>query len=155
MRTWKEAFRDGLVSGTAASAASATALTVCGRLEGSGPAAPTNAISHWLWGERAMLVNRATARHTLAGYAIHHGASIFWATLYEKFLAGGRKARPAAEVAAAAGAAAGIACFVDYRLTPRRLRPGFEKRLSRASLLAVYGAFAAGLAAATLVRQRR
>lgn len=153
MRSWQEAFQDGLVSGAAASAASATALAVCGGVEGSGPAAPVNAISHWLWGERAMFVNRATARHTLAGYAIHHSASVFWATLYEKFLAGSRP-RSAGRVAAAAGAAAGIACVVDYYLTPQRLRPGFEKRLSRASLFAVYAAFAAGLAATTLARQR-
>jgi hypothetical protein len=35
---------------------------------------------------------------------------------------------------------------VDYRLTPRRLMPGYERRLSQPSLLAVYAAFAAGLA---------
>jgi hypothetical protein len=35
---------------------------------------------------------------------------------------------------------------VDYRLTPRRFMPGYERRLSRRSLGAVYAAFGAGLA---------
>lgn len=154
MPTWRQALRDGVVSGTAASATSTAALALLGQLQDGSPVAPTNAISHWLWGDGAARVDRATARHTLAGYAIHHGASVFWATLYERYLAdpGGR--RPATRVLGDAALAAALACAVDYTLTPRRLRPGYEKRLSRGALAAVYAAFGAGLAAATLARRR-
>lgn len=41
-----------------------------------------------------------------------------------------------------------MACWVDYKLTPRRLQPGFEQRLSTPSMVAVYGSFALGLALA-------
>jgi hypothetical protein len=43
-------------------------------------------------------------------------------------------------------AVAAVAYFVDYRLTPRRLMPGYERRISGRSLLAVYASLAAGLA---------
>jgi hypothetical protein len=54
-----------------------------------------------------------------------------------------------------AAATSVLACFVDYRLTPDRLTPGFEKRLSRRSLFVVYALFAAGLAAGTLLQTRK
>jgi hypothetical protein len=41
---------------------------------------------------------------------------------------------------------ASIACFMDYGVARGRLQPGFEKQLSRQSLLVVYSAFALGLA---------
>jgi hypothetical protein len=47
-----------------------------------------------------------------------------------------------------------LACVVDCTVTPPRLTPGYEKRLSRRSLALVYLAFGAGLAA-TLLRPRR
>jgi hypothetical protein len=53
-----------------------------------------------------------------------------------------------------AAAASAVACFTDYQLTPPRLRPGFEERLSRTSLLMVYLAFGAGLAAGACLNRR-
>lgn len=153
MTSWRQALRRAVVSGSAASAASTAALAVCGRYEIGSAAAPTNAISHWFWGERAMRRDRASLRHTLLGYGIHHLASIFWATLYEKYAAPAARSTP--EVLAAAAAVSAIACFVDYRMTPQRLRPGFERRLSREALLMVYAAVGAGLAVATLAERRR
>jgi hypothetical protein len=47
---------------------------------------------------------------------------------------------------AAAALTAGFACWVDFRIARGRLQPGFEKQLSRRSLLLVYAAFAVGLA---------
>jgi hypothetical protein len=72
--------------------------------------------------------------------------SIFWAVLYEKLR---RRALPLVVVPPAAATAV-AACVVDTCLTPDRLTPGFEKRLSRGSLLFVYAAFAAGLAVSAL-----
>jgi hypothetical protein len=41
---------------------------------------------------------------------------------------------------------------VDYHLTPRRLRPGFKKHVRTPSMFIIYGAFALGLAAASIIR---
>jgi hypothetical protein len=44
---------------------------------------------------------------------------------------------------------------VDYKLTPRRLQPGFEAQLSKKSLVYVYAAFAIGLAIGARITARR
>lgn len=152
MRTWQAALRDAVVSGSAASVASAAALALLGEAENDSPSAPVNAISHWLWGDRATHVDGASLRHTLAGYAIHHAASVFWATLYEKYFADEGGAKPWPAVLRDAGLVAAVAAFVDFELTPRRLTPGFERRLSPLALAGVYAAFAGGLAAGSVAR---
>src|SRR5690349_6161664 len=146
MGTWRRASRDALISGSAASIASTSALLVCGALEGGGPLAPINAISHWYWGERAARRSGPSFRHTVMGYVTHHAAAIFWAVFYEKLFGPRRRAGVDARALADAAMISALACFVDYRLTPRRLTPGYEKRVSRTSLFAVYAAFAVGLA---------
>jgi hypothetical protein len=146
VKTWPQAMRDGVVSGTMASALSTAALGARGLQETGSPYAPTNAISHWLWGERAARQDGPSARYTLLGYAIHHASSIFWAVFYEKYF--GRKADEKEIVPSMAGglAVAGAACLIDYQATPERLQPGYEKRLSGKSLLLVYGVFGLSLA---------
>jgi hypothetical protein len=52
-------------------------------------------------------------------------------------------------------AAAGIACFVDYQLTPKRLTPGFEHRLGRPEMANVYACFALGLMIGSMVMRRK
>jgi hypothetical protein len=52
-------------------------------------------------------------------------------------------------------AVAGLACFVDYKMTPHRLQPGFEKRLSTPSLFLAYGVFGVALAARGLISPAR
>jgi hypothetical protein len=146
MKPWKDVARDALVSGSAASVMSTAVLMTCGEAETGHPLAPTNAVSHWYWGERAKRADRFSWRHTVLGFVTHHGASVFWALLYERLFGARRIDAPPARAMADAAAVAALACFVDYRLTPRRLMPGYEARLSRRSLLAVYVAFAAGLA---------
>ena len=146
--SWSDALASAVVSGSAASVASTAALAALGEREDGSASAPTNAISHWLWGERATLVDRPTLRNTLVGYLIHHAASIFWATIYEKALA--REGQTAGRVVRDAAAISALAAFVDFELTPRRLTPGFERRLSPPALVGVYAAFAVGLAAGRL-----
>ena len=58
-------------------------------------------------------------------------------------------------VLGAAAAVATIANIVDYKLTPKRLTPGFEKHLSRGSLALVYTAFGLGLMGAAQWRAHR
>lgn len=147
--------RNALISGSVASAASLLALAACSGKENRAPFAAVNAVSHWIWGDEAFRHRRATWRHTALGMAIHHASSVFWGVLFERMF-GRRLAQsgPGATLAAAAGTTA-AACFTDYRLTPRRLVPGFERHLSRTSLAAVYGAFALGLAAGAWMAHRR
>mgnify|MGYP006154148737 CR=1 FL=1 len=45
--------------------------------------------------------------------------------------------------------------FVDYKLTPRRLQPGFEAQLSKKSLFLVYAAFAVGLTVYDMTKRGR
>ena len=95
-----------------------------------------------------------TWRHTLAGYAIHHVASVFWATFYERWF-GRAKDRGDLPRAVAGGlAVSAVACFVDYRMTPHRLQPGYEMRLSKPALAAVYTCFGLGLALGAFVNAR-
>ena len=143
-----------VISGSAASVVSAAILVARGQAELNAPAAPLNGPSQWVWGLQAPYVNRASVRHTLVGYLIHHLASIFWGCFYE-FAIQRRKARDPLEVAKVAAGTAATAAFVDYCLTPERLQPGFQKRLSFASMVMVYAGFAAGLAAATLAKASR
>jgi hypothetical protein len=134
---------DGVISGSLASVASALALLGLGWLENGRAAGPINAISHWLWKGEAYRHDAPRLRYTLPGYVIHHAMSIFWALVHRRFT---RPTTPARTLRSAAIVSA-AACVVDYTLTPRRLRPGFEKKLTRPSLALVYAAFAAGLAA--------
>lgn len=144
-KTWREALRDGALSGTASSLTSTLALSACGRCENDDAMAPTNAISHWLWGERAAHQDGPSARYTLLGYAIHHASATLWSVIYEKYFGRYGERRTLAPAAAGAAAVAALACLVDYTVTPPRLRPGFEKRLSRPSLVLIYTSFGAGL----------
>lgn len=143
---WLTAGRRALVSGSLASVFSTAVLAWLGYRRYRKPAAPTNATSHWLWGDDdAYLASEPTLRHTGLGYATHHASACMWAFLYERWLA----ARPDPsnlEIIRDAAAMTLIAAFVDYRLTPPRLRPGFETHLSRAGLVAAFAAFGAGLA---------
>jgi hypothetical protein len=144
-RSWRTAVFAAFVSGAVASVASSVALMLAGKRELGDAAAPLNGPSQWVWGKHAPYRSGCSLRHTALGYAIHHLASIFWATFYER-------ARPEKRPVAAAVLTSAVACFVDYKLTPERFTPGFEKRLSKRALFSAYAAFALGLAAAHVLR---
>lgn len=151
---WTTSIKRGLVGGSVASVLSTAALAALGKREAGSPYAPTNATSHWFFGDKAALQDRPTAKYTLTGYAIHHGSSLFWAVLVERLagkLLDRKKPLTTLEVGAAAAA---VACFVDYKMTPERLHPGYEKRLSKPSLAVVYGVFGVGLALGAMLCRR-
>ena len=152
--TWKQALREGIVSGSLAALFSAGYLAWAGRQRGM-PAAPLNAVSHWLLGSEALESDRPSVRYTLTGYLTHHAASIFWGTLHARLWGGKPSHKEPLPALAGAAAASGIACFVDYQLTPQRLTPGFEHRLGKPELANVYVCFALGLAVGTLLMRRR
>jgi hypothetical protein len=155
LRTWRESLHDAWLTGASASLLSTAALGICGRIEQGTAVGPNNGPSQWLWGEQAAFERRATLQHTAAGYAIHHLMSTFWAALHERLFGGVAATGSVPQTLAAGALTSALACFVDYRLTPRRLRPGFEKQLSRTALFFVYAAFAAGLVLPQLVRRLR
>ena len=150
MPTWTQALREGAISGSVASILSTVALALAGRRENGTCAAPVNAISHWVWDRPALREDGTSARHTLIGYLIHHGASIWWGTLHARAWGARARAKRPGPALLGAAAAAAVACFVDYKLTPERLTPGFEHRLSTKAMAAVYGCFALGLALASM-----
>jgi hypothetical protein len=154
MNPWKQALKEGAIAGSAASALSAAALVAAGRIENKDAAAPVNAVSHWLWGRPALRQNGPSLRFTLPGYLVHHLAAMFWGTLLARAWNGRPQASQPVPAVAGAAAATAVACFVDYQLTPERLTPGFEHRLSSKAMLAVYTCFGVGLAIATIASAR-
>lgn len=154
MTTWKQAFREGVVSGSLASLFSAAYLALAGQRQDR-IAAPVNAVSHWLFGDRALHEDDPSLTYTLTGYVTHHLASIFWGVLHAKAWGARPVAKQPLPAAAGAVAAAGVACFVDYQLTPRRLTPGFEHRLAKPQMANVYACFALGLMVGSLLVKRR
>lgn len=154
MTTWNKALREGLVSGSLASFLSAGYLAYAGWRDGH-PAAPVNAVSHWFFGRSALREDEPSLGYTLTGYLTHHCAAIFWGVLHAKAWGARPEAKKPVPAALGAAAAAGVACFVDYQLTPQRLTPGFEHRLARPQMANVYLMFALGLAAGSLLMKNR
>ncbi|BBO34669.1 hypothetical protein [Lacipirellula parvula] len=138
-----------------ATAATTAAVAACGALENDSSAAPVNAVSHIAWGDEAAEHDELSAKYTLTGAALNAAAITSWAAVYE--LGFGRAARNGNVSRALLGgvATAAAAYVVDYHVVPRRLTPGFEKRLSSPSMFAAYAALAASLPLASLMRSKQ
>ena len=154
MEPWKTALQRGLVGGATSSLLSTAALAMYGVREAGSAYAPTNAVSHWIWGDKAARHDSPSMRYTLPGYLIHHGSAMFWSVLFERLCGDLLDRKNPATTLGVATAASAVACFTDYQLTPRRLHPGYEKRLSRPALAVVYAAFGLGLAAGAMLVRR-
>ena len=144
MADWLKTLGRAAVSGTAASIASFLALAASAKVEGRDALRPVNATSHWLHGPEAAAVSDGDLAHTGLGYATHHAATLFWATLFEVWTA--RRPRTPLSLARDAAAVAAIAAAVDYLATPKRFTPGWEYVLSKRSMSLAYAALGAGLA---------
>ena len=145
--------RNTLLTAGIATVGTTLATALLGQRENGDAAAPINATSHILWGDHAAEQNGPSLRYTLVGMVLNAGAMAGWAALQE--IALGRWARqgsPARAMTAGAATSA-VAYVIDYHVVPERLTPGFEKRLSLASLAAIYGVLA--LTMAIGVRQAR
>lgn len=154
MPTWKQACREGVVSGSLASILSACCLAWAG-IRHHEPAAPLNAVSHWFFGDGSLRQDGASLRYTVTGYLVHHAASIFWGVLHARLWGAREEAKEPIPAIAGAVTAASVACFVDYQLTPKRFTPGFEHRLGRPDMANVYACFALGLAIGSLLMRKR
>jgi hypothetical protein len=154
MESWNTAFRRGLVGGVTSSLLSTVALALLGRRQAGSAYAPTNAVSHWIYGEEALREDTPTLRHTVPGYLIHHGSATFWSVLFERLCGHLLDRKETATTLGVATAASAVACFADYQLTPKRFQPGYEQHLSRPALAVVYGAFGVGLALGAMLCRR-
>jgi hypothetical protein len=148
--------RNALHSGSVASIVSTVVLAYFGRQQRRSALAPVNAPSHWLWREESIRAREFTLRHTVTGYLVHHGSSVFWAALFERLLRDHPLDRPhrLPHCAATAMTVAALAAGVDLKLTPQRFTPGFERHLSGGALAVMYGAFGVALFAAYALRKR-
>jgi hypothetical protein len=142
---------DALVTGCFASLTSTIALVLRSKTDAGSHFSATNAISHWLYGDKAFSQDQLNLRYTAVGYAIHHMSSTLWAGVYEKWFPV-TDGKPTDKIIIDAFKVAALAYFVDYNLTPHRLRPGYEKHLTSVSMAAVYSSFALGLAMRQLRR---
>jgi hypothetical protein len=154
MEPWKTALQRGLVGGVTSSLLSTAALAAFGKREAGSAYAPTNAVSHWIWGDQAAHHHGPSARYTLPGYLIHHGSAMFWSVIFERLCGELLDRKNPALTLGVGTAASAVACFTDYQLTPHRLKPGYEAHLSRPALAAVYGAFGIGLAIGAMLCRR-
>jgi hypothetical protein len=146
MDEWKRAGSQALRSGAAASLMSAVVLALGGLIENRAAAGPLNGPSQWVFGRWAAYLRGPSVRHTLTGILIHHLTATGWALLHERLLGRDKASQTPAQRLGRAAATAVVANVVDFKLTPKRLTPGFEHQLSRKSLFFVYAAFAVGLA---------
>jgi hypothetical protein len=130
-----------LVSGSVVSGVTTAVLALLARVGGGHPVQPVNSTSHWYWGEAAGRSRAVDLRHTVLGFATHHGASVLWAGVYQAI----RRHRPERSVVVDAVGVSAIAALVDYGLVPKRLTPGWEKVVSPSSIAIAYVAMAAAL----------
>lgn len=159
MEKTQGAFRRALTSGTVSGIATAIVAALAGKREDGSYAAPLNATSHVLWGDKAAHQDDASFKYTLTGFLLNHASAIFWALFYEKWFgrratargAGTSGSRSLAKPILGAAAVTAGAYVTDYYLIPERLTPGFEKRLSGKSLATIFGILAVGLAACDLI----
>ncbi|MBW4656585.1 MAG: hypothetical protein KME20_26610 [Kaiparowitsia implicata GSE-PSE-MK54-09C] len=130
-----------LISGSVVSGVTTAVLALLARVGGGHPVQPVNSTSHWYWGEAAGRSRAIDLGHTLLGFATHHGASVFWAGVYQAI----RRVRPERSVVVDAVGVSAIAALVDYGLVPKRLTPGWEKVVAPSSIAIAYVAMAVAL----------
>lgn len=146
--------RDTLRSGAVAGLTTTVAAMALGQGEQRRPFAPINAVSHILFGDRAAHRSRASLKHTGSGLLLNLAAVTSWAMLHRLLF--GRAIREGRVAPAIAGGifTSLLAYFVDYYVVPKRLTPGFEKRLSNRSLFGIYAVLALALGLGSLLRKR-
>ena len=144
-KTWRETLLDAATSGTIGGAATAAAAAACGARDSGSAIAAINAVSHILWGSEASDVRVADSKHTVSGLLLNAGASVFWATIYERAFGDAADRGDVNKAFLGAGAVAALAYVTDYHVVPKRLTPGWEERVSARSLAVIYAALALSL----------
>lgn len=153
MKPWTDTLKEAWLPGMIAGLVSGLVLVVGGRRDTGHAPAAVNAPSQWLWGEKALHKNHSSAKYTATGMAIHQASSLLWAFVNQLLLGRTAASRPGRSLGTAALTTA-MAAWVDLRVVPERLSPGFQHRLSRDNLVLVYVLFALGLALGNTLNQR-
>lgn len=153
MRNATQFIGDVLQTGAVATATTTMAVSALGALEDGNAIAPLNSVSHIAWGEKAGRRADASWKYTGTGLGLNAAAVTSWAAIYEYFFGERGRQRDISGALLGGAVVSGLAYVVDYHVVPKRLTPGFEKRLSGASLVGVYGALAAGLAIGSLMKR--
>lgn len=154
-QSWGSALRHAVPTGTLAATLVALTAGSLGKAENGRAIAPINAISHILWGDQAARRVKPSLKYTGTGLALNEVASVFWSVIYEKFFGLAARRGNIAKALAGGAAVAAAAYVTDYHIVPKRLTPGFEKRLSGRSLFGVYVAMALSLSAGALLSRKR
>ena len=155
MRSATQLINDSIATGAVATAATTAAASICGRLEEGTPVAPLNAVSHILWGDEAAAHDEASAKYTLPGVMLNAAAITGWAAVHELMFAGRRRPKTLPAAIATGAAVSALAYVTDYYVVPKRFTPGFEKRLSNASLAGIYATLAVSLGIGSWLRHKR
>ena len=143
-----------LISGTLGGLASHAVASLCSRAERGRSELPMHAVSHIYYDDDPESHEGLKPSDAAIGTALHHGASIFWATFFEALF--GKDAEKSTPAALAGGATIAAAAYItDYHIVSDRYKPGFEAYLSDRSLFLVYASLALGLAAGARLRGLR
>ena len=155
MKPLRDIIIGGLATGKLASAATSTTSAICGQMELGKPFAPLNAVSHIVHGEEAAFQDEASLKYTGTGAMLNDAACVSWAALHEQFFGSAAEKGKWPVVIAGGAAISAMAYVTDYYLVPKRMTPGFEKRLSQRSLFYIYASLALALACGSMLNAKR
>ena len=143
-----------IISGTLGGIASHVIASLSSRREHGRSELPMHAVSHIYYDDDPESHEGFRPVDAAIGTALHHGASLFWATFFEALF--GKAAEKSTPAALAGGATIAAAAYItDYYIVSDRYKPGFEAYLSDRSLFFVYAGLAVGLAAGARLRGLR
>jgi len=151
---WGATLQDALVAGSIVCVFTVAAAALRGMTDSGSAVAPINATSHVVYGPEAGNVDVPDFKHTMLGLAINAGASVFWATLYERLFGRAGSRGDVGRSLLGGGVVAALAYLVDYHLVPKRLTPGWEERVSGRSLAMIFGAMALSLPVRSILERR-
>lgn len=138
-----------------ASAVTTAAVSVLAKKQTKSAVAAVNAGSHLLWGDEAAKHDEPSFKYTGVG-ALMGGLGIsFWAAIHEWVLRKTKLKDKTLGPLATGAAVSALAYVTDYHVVPKRLTPGYEKRLSPKGIFIVYAVLAAGLAAGAMLAEAR
>ena len=142
---------DVLISGLAGGLLSHAAAAACSAAERGRSDLAMHAVSHIAWGDEPESHQGRNPQNWTIGSALHHGASVFWATFFEALF--GRDAERSTASALVGGTTIATAAYItDYHVVSDRFKPGFEAHLSNGSLFLIYASLAVGLAVGARLR---
>ncbi|CAN5638135.1 hypothetical protein BH11ARM2_BH11ARM2_38510 [soil metagenome] len=137
---------NALGTGALAAVGTTATVTALGKRETGSSAAAINATSHIVWGDEAAEQDEVSKKYTLTGAVLNVMAVVGWAAVQEAALGRWVRKGSTARALASGTAISALAYATDYYVVPKRFTPGFEKRISQESLVAMYAVLAICLA---------